>query len=201
MQLNAAHSKGTSANQRARFLPAASLGNRGPLFPKIRKTQSATQPLPISDIWHMCSDCLALQGSFPCDCFLLNSSIWNSTRLVFSNWKQNCCRFLLPSLRQQKRHSNLPEDLRPPQMLLKATQGFPHGNFYTSWQVAQTPGLRKTPNDDWERVRTALKTCWVANIGVCRKAGSGIGAGQKRERIWGGRVFIKVEVEVSNGTH
>lgn len=73
MQLNAAHSEGARANQRARFLPAASLGNRGPLFPKIRKTQSAAQPLPISDIWHMCSDCLVLQASFPCDCFLLNS--------------------------------------------------------------------------------------------------------------------------------
>lgn len=56
-------------------------------------------------------------------------------------------------------------------MLLKATPGIPHGNFYTSWQVAQTPGLRKNPNDDWERVRTMLKTCWVANIGVCREAG------------------------------
>lgn len=41
MQLNTAHSKGTSANQSPRFLPAASLGNRGPLFPKIRKTQCA----------------------------------------------------------------------------------------------------------------------------------------------------------------
>lgn len=73
IQLNAAHSKGTSANQRPRFLPAACLGNREPLFPQIRKTQSATQPLPISDIWHMCSDCLVLQGSFPCDYFPLNS--------------------------------------------------------------------------------------------------------------------------------
>lgn len=72
---NAAHGKWSCANQRARFLPAASPGNRGPLFPKIRKTQGATQPLPISDIWHMCSDCLALQRSFPCDCFLLQFKV------------------------------------------------------------------------------------------------------------------------------
>lgn len=75
----------------------------------------------------------------------------------------------------------LAEDLRPPPMLLKATQDFAHGNFYTSWHAAQTPGLRKTPNDDWERVRSTLKTCWVANFWVCRKAGSGIGGGQKRK--------------------
>lgn len=109
--------------------------------------------------------------------------IWNY-EACFLKLKTELLWVLLPSLRQQKRHSNLPEDLRPPPMLLKATRGFPHGNFYTSWQVAQTPELRKTPNDDWERVHTTLKTCWVANIGVCRKAGFGIGGGHRRERFF-----------------
>lgn len=205
MQLNAAHSEGARANQRARFLPAASLGNRGPLFPKIRKTQSAAQPLPISDIWHMCSDCLVLQASFPCDCFLLNSEFVRSKLLgLFSQTENRIVvdppPLLLPFPPDNKNGIlNLPEDLRPPRMLLKATRGFPHGNFYTSWQVAETPGLRKTPNDDWERVRTTLKTCWVANIAVCRKAGSGIGGGQKRNRISGG-LGASVFVKVSNGT-
>lgn len=173
----------------ARFLPAVSRENRGPLFLKIRKTQSVTQPLPISDILHMCSDCLALPGSLPYDCFLLNSlfKLWS---LVSSRWRQSCCQpSCLPALpsASKRQHSNLPEDLHAPPMLLKATRGFPHGNFYTSWQVARTPGLRKTPNDDWERVRSTLKTCWVANIGVCRKAGSARGGEQKKESVFGGR--------------
>lgn len=131
--------------------------------------------------------------------------IWNSTRLVFSNWKSKCCPFPPETEKKKERHSNLPEDLRPPLMLLYATRGFPHGNFYTSWQRAQTPGLRKTPNDDWEHIHTVLKTCWVANIGVCRKAGSWIGGGGTwKERIWGGGRgegrSLKLKVEVSNGT-
>lgn len=68
-----------------------------------------------------------------CDCFLLNS-------------KEEAVP--TPNPQQQKRNSSLPEDLCPPPVLLKATQSILHGNFYTSWQGAQTPGLRKTPNDD-----------------------------------------------------
>lgn len=49
---------------------------------------------------------------------------------------------------QQKRHSTLTKDLSQPPTFLKASPGFPNGNFYTSWHVAHTPGLRKTPNDD-----------------------------------------------------
>lgn len=106
--------------------------------------------------------------------------------LVSSSWRQSCCQsFCLPVLpsASKRQHSNLPEDLHASE----ATRGFPHGNFYTSWQVARTPGLRKTPNDDWERVRSTLKTCWVANIGVCRKAGSARWGEQKKESVFGAR--------------
>lgn len=90
---------------------------------------------------------------------------------------------------------------------MKASRGFPHGNFYTTWQVARTPGLCKTPNDDWKCVRSVLKTCWVANFGVCRKASSGGPKGGHKERERG-RVFVggwgafnKPVGKVSNGTH
>lgn len=154
MPLNTARCKGTSANQSPRFLPAASLGNRGPLFPQNKKNTE-------------CAECLCRFLTFdicaliaPCYravfLVIVSSSIQGFARLKLS---QACFlklktelllgpQFLFSPLQQQKRHSSFPEDLHPPLMLLKATQGFPHGNFYTCWQVAQTPGLRKTPNDD-----------------------------------------------------
>lgn len=151
---NAAHVKELQLIKQLDFYQLSLSETEGPYSPKKEKHR-----VQCSHCWlltfDMCADCLTFHVNSPCNFFPPSIQILCNYR--FSQTR--CCQ---PSFLQ--------EDLHPPK-LLKATQGFPHGNFYTSWQVAQTPGLHKTRNDDWERVRSDLKTCWVASFGVCRKAG------------------------------
>lgn len=119
----------------SRFLPAVSRGNRGPLFFKIRKTQTVTQPLPLPLpflTFDMCSDCLVLLGSLPCDCFLLNL-IFNHLKPYFLELKSDSLSdpaVFLPCRRHHKRRHFEPSRGSP--CAANASEGNPR---LSSWKL------------------------------------------------------------------